>query len=29
MGLIRGVFLFSNPSRPDLAPVEVSALVDT
>ena len=29
MGLIRGVFLLSNPSRPDLDPVEVSALVDT
>ena len=29
MGLIRGVFILSNPSKPELAPVEVSALADT
>ncbi|MFW6731107.1 MAG: hypothetical protein ACODUE_05155 [Synechococcus sp.] len=29
MGLIRGTFLLSNPTRPDLAPLEVSALADT
>jgi clan AA aspartic protease len=29
MGLIRGTFSLSNPTRPDLAPLEVSALVDT
>lgn len=28
MGLIRGSFTLSNPTRPDLAPVEVSALAD-
>jgi len=28
MGLIRGTFLLSNPTRPDLAPLEVSALAD-
>jgi hypothetical protein len=26
MGLIRGTFSLSNPTRPDLAPLEVSAL---
>ena len=29
MGLIRGSFSLSNPTRPDLAPMEVSALVDS
>jgi clan AA aspartic protease len=29
MGLIRGTFSLSNPTRPDLVPLEVSALVDT
>jgi clan AA aspartic protease len=29
MGLIRGVFILSNPSKPELASVEVSALADT
>ena len=29
MGLIRGYFTLSNPTRPDLAPLEVSALADT
>ena len=29
MGLIRGSFSLSNPTRPDLAPLEVSALVDS
>lgn len=29
MGLIRGLFLLSNPSKPELVPVEVSALADT
>lgn len=29
MGLIRGTFSLSNPTRPDLAPLEVSALADS
>ena len=29
MGLIRGNFTLSNPTRPDLAPLEVSALADS
>jgi len=29
MGLIRGYFTLSNPTRPDLAPLEVSALADS
>jgi clan AA aspartic protease len=29
MGLIRGVFLLSNPAKPELTLVEVSALADT
>lgn len=29
MGLIRAYFTLSNPTRPDLAPLEVSALADT
>jgi clan AA aspartic protease len=29
MGLIRGSFSLSNPTRPDLAPLEVSALADS
>jgi clan AA aspartic protease len=29
MSLIRGLFVLSNPSRPELAPIEVSALADT
>ena len=29
MGLIRGSFFLCNPTRPDLAPMEVSALVDS
>ncbi len=29
MGLIRGTFSLSNPTRPDLAPREVSALADS
>jgi clan AA aspartic protease len=29
IGLIRGTFSLSNPTRPDLAPLEVSALADT
>jgi clan AA aspartic protease len=29
MGLIRGFFVLANPTRPELAPVEVSALADT
>jgi clan AA aspartic protease len=29
MGLIRGSFVLANPSRPELEPVEVSALADT
>ena len=28
MGFIRGCFFLSNPTRPDLAPLEVSALAD-
>ena len=28
MGLIRGSFSLSNPTRPDLAPLEVSVLAD-
>jgi hypothetical protein len=29
MGLIRGTVTLGNPTRPELAPVEVSALADT
>ena len=29
MGLIRGTFSLSNPTRPDLAPLEVLALADS
>jgi hypothetical protein len=29
MGLIRGTFSLSNPTRPDLAPLEVTASADT
>jgi hypothetical protein len=29
MGRIRGTFSLSNPTRPDLAPLEVSALADS
>jgi len=29
MGLIRGTFSLSNPTRPDLAPLEVTALADS
>ena len=29
MGLIRGTVSLSNPTRPDLAPLEVSALADS
>jgi clan AA aspartic protease len=29
MGLIRGSFILSNPTRPDLAPLEASALADS
>jgi hypothetical protein len=29
MGLIRSTFSLSNPTRPDLAPLEVSALADS
>jgi hypothetical protein len=29
MGLIRGTFSLSNLTRPDLAPLEVSALADS
>ncbi len=29
MGLIRGTFILANPTRPDLAALEVSALADT
>lgn len=29
MGIIRSPFLFSNPTRPDLAPLTIPALVDT
>ena len=29
MGLIRGTFSLSNPTRPDLAPLEVSAQADS
>ena len=29
MGLIRGSFSLSNPTRPDLEPLEVSALADS
>jgi hypothetical protein len=29
MGLIRGSFILSNPTRPDLAPLEVSVLADS
>ena len=29
MGLIRGTFSLSNPTRPDLAPLGVSALVNS
>ena len=29
MGLIRGTFSLSNPTRPELAPMEVTALVDS
>lgn len=29
MGLIRGTVTLANPSRPELAPIEVSALADS